>query len=96
MPFSDKEVEEICSIFIRLEPGIVHPIQYHKSEGLTRTGYIFGVKNKKRQYNLLYQNYYKLSPFRLKLLRRLAKKIPYKLQITHPNEDLTCVGWKCD
>lgn len=96
MPFSDKEVDAIRSILIRLEPGIVHPIQFHFSQGLTRTGYTFGVQNKKREYTLLYQNYYKLSPFRTKLLLKLAKKIPYKLQITNPNEDLTCVGWKCD
>jgi hypothetical protein len=94
MPFSDKEVETMRSIFLRLEPGIIAPIQFHNSESLTRTGYVFGVCNWKKEYTLLYQNYNNLSPYRMKLLVKLAKNIPYKLQITHPREDIICVGWK--
>lgn len=94
MPFSDKEVDTMRSIFLSLEPGKIESIQFHSSEGLTRTGYVFGICNWKKEYTLLYQNYINLSPFRMKLLIKLAKKIPYELQITHPNDNLTCVGWK--
>jgi hypothetical protein len=94
MPFSDKEVETMRSIFLRLEPGRIASIQLHTSEGLTRTGYVFGVCNWKKEYTLLYQNYIDLSPYRMKLLMKLSKAIPYKLHITHPREDIICIGWK--
>lgn len=94
MPFTDKEVETIRAIFLRLEPGTIAPIQFHNSESVNRTGYVFGVCNWKKEYTLLYQNYRNLSPYRMKLLLKLAKKIPYQLQITHPTEDMICVGWK--
>jgi len=94
MSFSDKEVEQMCNILHRLDPGIPTPIQKHLSEGLTRTGFVFGVSNRKNEYTLIYRNYLNLSPYRRKLLLKLAKTIPYELQITNPTDRLTCVGWK--
>lgn len=94
MPFSDKEVEKMCQILNRLDPGIQTPIQKHSKEGLTRTGYIFGVSNFKKEYTLLYRNYLNLSPYRMKLILKLAKKIPFQLNISKPSDDLTCIGWK--
>jgi hypothetical protein len=94
MSFSDKEVEQMYNILHRLDPGITTPIQKHLSEGLTRTGFVFGVLNRKNEYTLLYRNYLNLSPYRMKLLLKLAKKIPYELQITNPKENITCIGWK--
>lgn len=94
MPFSDKEVEMMRSIFARLEPGKVESIQLHYPEALLRSGYTFGVCNWKKEYTLLYQNFNGLSAYRMKLLLKLSQKVPYKLQITHPREDLICIGWK--
>lgn len=94
MPFSDKEIEQMRTILNRLMVGVPTPIQYHLPEGLTRVGFTFGARDKKGKYILIYQNYPKLSNYRLKLLNKLAKKINYKLNITNPTDDLTCVGWK--
>jgi len=94
MAFSDKEVESTRSIFIRIEPGIVESIQFHSADSFARIGYTFGVKNKKRQYIFIYQNFRNLSPFRIKLLMKLSNKIIYPLHIEQIRDDIKCIGWK--
>lgn len=96
MSFSDSEIDQMKTILDRLENGVPISIQFHLPESLNRTGFVFGVRNKKGKYICLYRNYRNLSKYRLKLLQKLAQKVKYKLNITHPTDDLTCVGWKYD
>jgi hypothetical protein len=94
MYFKDDEVAKMQTIFKRLEPRTVESLQFYAKEYNVRTGYTFVIYNKWKKPIYVFQNFQKLSPFRMKLLMRLSETIPYQIHITEPREDIQCIGWK--
>lgn len=92
--FTNKEVEEMLSIFYRLEPGTMKSIQIYKAVESHRTCYTFGIQNKRKDWVLLFQNFKDLSSYRMNLLHQLIKKIDRPVSITYPGDGITRVGWK--
>lgn len=94
MFFKDPDVNKMQKILMRLEPRTVSSIQTYDKENDFRTGYIVAIYNKWNKIVCIFQDYENLSPYRMMLLLKLAKQIPYKLHITYPKENFTRVGWK--
>jgi len=94
MSFTIAEIEEMKSIFKRLEITSINSLQYFTVENEFRLGCPIVINNKWNKPICLFQNFEPFSPFRMKLLLRLSKQIPFELQITHPREDRIRIGWQ--
>lgn len=94
MFFKDDEVDKMQSILKRLEPNTVSSIQVYNKDDQFRKGYTIAIYNKWRKPLCVFQNYERLSPFRMKLLLKLSKQIPYPLHVTYPYDGIVRVGWK--
>lgn len=94
--FTVKEVEKMHAILLRLNPGIPVPLQIYNPDDALRTGCTIGIKNKRQEWIMIFQNYENLSPFRRKLIDKISKKIEYPIYITHASENITRIGWKTE
>lgn len=92
MHFTDQQIEDIKAIFNRLDTSTINSLQYNNKANEFRTGCTIAIYNKWNKPICIFQK----SPWRMKLLKRLAVKIPFTLYITHPREDIDRVGWKCE
>nr|WP_315245129.1 hypothetical protein [uncultured Flavobacterium sp.] len=96
MYFTEKELETMQTIFRRLEGTTLNSLQYFIKENEFRTGCTLAIFNKWKKPICIFQNFEFLSPFRMKLLMKLSDKIPHRLHITYPREDITRIGWKIE
>lgn len=96
MYFKDDEIEVMKSIFKRLDVTTIHAVQYNIPDNKFVTGRTIAIYNKWKKPICIFQNFEPLSPYRMKLLIRLSEKIPHKVYITYPREDLVRVGWKIE
>lgn len=96
MFFKDEEVEKMQAIFRRLEPRTIDCLQIFVKDNNLRTGCTIVIRNKWKQPICIFQNFEHLSPYRMKLLMRLADKITYPIHITKPREDILTIGWKVE
>lgn len=96
MYFKDEEVDAMKSIFRRLDGSKLNSLQYFIKENELRTGCPMAIYNKWKKPICVFQNFQNLSPYRMKLLKRLATNIPYPLHITQPREDIMRIGWKIE
>lgn len=94
MYFKDSEVQAMQSIFMRLDTSTLNSLQYYSKNNEFRTGCTLAIYNKWNKPVFIFQNFELLSPYRMKLLHKLAGKIPFSVYITYPREDLVRVGWK--
>lgn len=94
MYFKEEQVEAMQAIFKRLEVKTISSLQFHTKENDLLTGFTIAIHNKWKKPICVFQNFEPLSPYRMKLLNRLAAKIPYPVHITQPREDITRIGWK--
>jgi hypothetical protein len=94
--FNDQEVESMKSVFKRLDVKTLESLQYFIKENNLRTGCTMVINNKWKKPICIFQNFENLSPFRMKLLMRLADKIPYPVHIINPNDDIMRIGWKIE
>lgn len=95
MCFTDEQIEIIRAIFRRLEPSTTESLQFYNKDNDRRTCCTQVVLNKWKKPICIFQNFETLSPYRMKLIMRLSKQIPYPIHITEPQEGIQCVGWKC-
>lgn len=96
MYFKDNEVEMMQSLFRRLDRSTLDALQYFIKENAFRTGCTMVIKNQWKKPIYIFQNFEPLSPYRMKLLMRLSKNIPYPIHITQPREDIMRIGWKIE
>ncbi|KIQ22655.1 hypothetical protein RT99_05995 [Flavobacterium sp. MEB061] len=94
--FIDQEVDNMKAIFRRLEPKTLESLQYFSKYNNLQTGCTMVINNKRNNPICIFQNFQNLSPFRMKLLIRLADKIPYQIHINKLNEDIMRIGWKIE
>jgi hypothetical protein len=93
MGFKPETVLQMQNILMRLAPGTQESLQFFYPEKKYTIKQTFFVKNKKGQYIYIFQYYEKLSPYRITLVQKLAKKIDYPLHMVTEGE-YVCVGWK--
>lgn len=96
MSFTTEEVDIMRAIFKRLDPKTIESVQFYTKNYEYRTGCTFIINNKQGKAVCLFQNFEPLSPYRMRLLMRLSKKISYPLHITQPHEDIMTIGWKIE
>lgn len=96
MHFTDDQVQIMQSIFLRLDTSTINSLQYYTKENEYRTGCTIAIRNKWNKPICIFQNFENLSPYRMKLLKKLSTKIPFPFHVTHPREDRICIGWKCE
>lgn len=94
MYFKEEQVDIMKSIFRRLDVKTIDSLQIFIKDNDLRTGCTQVIYNKWRKPICIFQNFTNLSPYRMKLLKRLAEKIPYPVYITQPREDIMRIGWK--
>jgi len=92
--FTEDQIAIMKSIFLRLDTSTLTSLQYRTKETEFSTGRTIAIYNKWKKPICIYQNFKTLSPWRMKLLKRLAVKIPFTLYITYPSDDIVRVGWK--
>jgi len=94
MYFKDSEVDLMRSIFRRLDLKTIESLQLYIKDNDRRTGCTQVVYNKWKKPVCIFQNFESLSPYRMKLLMRLAEQIHFPIYITEPCEGIQCIGWK--
>ena len=94
MGFTDKEVQEMQSIFRHLEPKTLESIQAFRPDVKFRLAVTIGIKNRRNQYVYIYQYFKNLSPARLRILNKRKKDIPYELYQVQFEQGYICLGWK--
>lgn len=94
MCFTTEEVDIMRAIFKQLEPNTIESLQFYTKDHDRRTGCTIVINNKWNKPICVFQNFEPLSPYRMKLLMRLSKKITYPIHISKPHEDVMMIGWK--
>ena len=95
MPFTDNEVRAMQGIFCQMEPKTQESIQHFTAGKIKWIQFTFGIYKKRNQYTQIFQYFYKLSPYRRKLLDKKSANLPYPLFIVEYDYGYICVGWKC-
>lgn len=95
MPFTDKEIQIIQSIFKQLEPDTSMNLQLFYPECKNRLDYTFYVKNKACNVIYLFQYFKNLSKPRLKILERRKLEISHEIHIVKSTKEIVCIGFKC-
>jgi hypothetical protein len=94
MDFNNMDIDNMQKILMRLEPKTVSSIQVYNKDNDFRIGYTIAIYNRWKKIICIFQDYENLSTYRMNILLKSAKKIPYTLHITYPKENFTRVGWK--
>ena len=94
MSFTLEQITVMKNIFKRIDPATIYSSQFFIKENEFRTGCTIVIENKYGKTICLFQHFENLSPYRMKLLLRLSKGVPFPIQITIPREGLQRIGWK--
>lgn len=95
MPFTEKEIEQIQSVFKRICASNIHPLQFYDGSEPFRTCCTFAVINKRKQVILIFQNFDNLSPYRQKILDKFITSFNHTVHREFITENIERIGWKC-
>lgn len=96
MPFTDKEIDIVQSIFKNINPGTSMNLQLFYPDCKNRLNYTFYIKNKAGKIVYLFQYFKNLSKPRQKILERRSKEIDHKINFIQSTDEIVCVGFKCE
>jgi hypothetical protein len=95
MYFTAEQVDIMRIILRRLDNKTIESLQIYTKDNDLRTGCTQVIHNKWKKPICIFQNYEKLSDYRMRLILRLSEQIPFEIHITEPQEGITRIGWKC-
>ncbi len=83
-------------MFKRIDPTTIESLQVYKIENKHRTGCTQVIRNRWGKPICVFQVFEPFSKYRMSLLMRLSKSIPFQIHIRNSREDRITVGWKCE